>query len=243
MTDALKTEALVSRADELHRKAGELRESNDDQLGAIALLDETLPLYEQAARYDRMSDTYRSLFLNYRHLYLKTGDAAFRQDAYDAMSRSVKIDVDHHLDHLISRRYFGVGEAEMLFERYEEAVTKYQAALENYTGTNTERGDYRYHLGEALYRSGQKDAGRAAMLQGLQEIKNHRSKDRSQVPDWVANVWESGCLMKLAELLRIDSPTEAKDYLAEAERIIESDPKLIIRKRQICELRTQFGQS
>jgi len=65
------------------------------------------------------------------------------------------------------------------------------------------------------------------LLAGLELIKKYKSSTDS----FVYNVWHSGCLMRLAEL------TKNKKYLLEAQKIIDSDPRLIIRKRQIKELK------
>jgi len=62
-----------------------------------------------------------------------------------------------------------------------------------------EKGDFRYHLGEAVYRSGPK-----------------------------------------AELLAKDEPKESLEHLKRAKVIAKSDPKLVIRKRQIVELGKKF---
>jgi hypothetical protein len=43
--------------------------------------------------------------------------------------------------------------------------------------------------------------------------------------------------MRLAELLTEKNRERAKEYLRQAQEIIENDPKLVIRKRQLAEFK------
>jgi tetratricopeptide (TPR) repeat protein len=224
-------------ARDLYDRAGEVRELEDNQLEAIRLLEEAKTLFVQEQDFGGQSDTYRALFLNHKHLYLKTGDPSFRQSALDNIQNSLRIAEEHQLGHLVSRGHFGLGEAEMLFDHYDAAAFEYRRALETYAGTNVERGDYRYHLGDAQYRAGDKEKGKANMLHGLREIQDHRS----EVDFFQGNVWESGAHLKLAELLREDSPAEAEEHLKKAKAVIDSDSRLVIRARQWADLADQFG--
>lgn len=142
----------------------------------------------------------------------------------------------HKLETVLGSSYFRLGEIDMLFEDYDSAVENYQRSLDHYHGTDCERGDYRYHLGEALYRLGKKEEAKEQLYLGLKEIQDHAD----QVDSFLVHVWESGAHMRLADLLRTDEPEKAKEHLAKAEEIINSDPKLVIRKRQLAELKKQF---
>ncbi len=96
--------------------------------------------------------------------------------------------------------YFTLGEMEMLEEDFEKAVGDYKLALEHYLGSLAERGNYTYHLGEALYRKGDKEKGVRVMLKGVEEIK--RGVDK--VDSFLVNVWLSGGYMRLADCLAED---------------------------------------
>lgn len=145
---------------------------------------------------------------------------------------SLEIAQGHDISEKLGSCYFRIGEVNMLFGEFDKAVDNYQKAQENYQGTNAERGDYRYHLGEALYRSGNRQEGKEVLLQGLKEIE----ENEKEVDPFLFHVWQSGCYMRLAELLKDDEPEKAKEYISKAHQIAESDDKLIIRKRQIAEI-------
>lgn len=46
--------------------------------------------------------------------------------------------------------------------------------------------------------------------------------------------------MRLADVLRDDEPEEAKKYLEEAGKIVNSDKRLVIRRRQFKDLENTF---
>ena len=74
------------------------------------------------------------------------------------------------------------------------------------------------------------------MLKGLKEIK----QGEAEVDPFLIHVWESGIHMRLAELLKEDESEEAKKHYQQARKIAESDPKLIIRRRQLARLGKLF---
>jgi hypothetical protein len=53
---------------------------------------------------------------------------------------------------------------------------------------------------------------------------------------YLINVWTSGGYMHLAEILVNDSPQQSKIALQKAKNIIDSDDRLIIRRRQLATL-------
>ncbi|HLD80091.1 MAG TPA: hypothetical protein VJA18_06040 [Candidatus Nanoarchaeia archaeon] len=218
-------------AKEHHRQAEELRES-DRHLDALKELDQAIVLYQEGGDYQGICEALQSRVLTFKHLYFLTRDTAFATIAKKEAEASLELAQNNNVTEKLSSCYFRLGEIAMLFEDFPKAIDWYQKALENYQGSLSEKGDYRYHLGEAQYRSGQKEEGRKTILEGLGEIQN----GASEVDPFLVHVWESGLHMKLADLLHEDNPEEAKKHLDEARVIAKSDPKLIIRRRQIEEV-------
>jgi tetratricopeptide (TPR) repeat protein len=223
-------------ANEAHQMSEELRE-NDKHEEALQAIEIALVKYQKEKDYFGFAKALQSRVLIYKHLFFLTNDIVFAILARKDAESSLQIAQDHNLKNALSSCYFRLGEVANLFEEYGVAISNFQKSLEVYVGTNTEKGDFRYHLGEAIYRNGDKENGIEVMLEGLSEIQ----KFRNEVDPFLANVWESGCLMKLAELLREDKPVKAKEYLSNAQKIIEADEKLVIRKRQFAELVKNFN--
>lgn len=218
-------------AKEHHRQAEELRES-DKHLEALKELDQAIVLYQEDKDYFGICEALQSRVLTFKHLSFLTKDTTFAIIAQKEAEASLEVAQKHNIDEKLGSCYFRLGEIAMVFEDFPGAIDWYQKALEDYRGGLSEKGDYRYHLGEALYRGGQKAEGKKTIFEGLGEIQN----GAHEVNPFLVHVWESGLHMKLADLLRDDEPDEARKNLNIAREIANSDPKLIIRRRQIEEL-------
>lgn len=218
-----------------HHQANVAREE-DRHLEALKLIEEALIEYSRRNDSKGIAMAIADRVLIYKHLFLLSSQKAFVVLAKKDAEACLEIAQNFSLRKLYGVAYFRLGEAYMLFEDYEKAAENYRKSLENYIGTNTEKGDYKYHLGEAVYRAGKKEEGMRLLLEGLREIQ----ENKDEVNDFVSHVWESGCYMRLAELLKEDNPTQAKMYLGKAQEIAKSDKKLIIRRRQISKLAEIF---
>lgn len=220
--------STFSSPNDLHRKSEEARE-NDQLQESLDLIEDAIVEYEDEENFEGVARAMQSKVLSFKHLFLLNGDLKYREFAKEAADESLRIATRHNLENVLSSCYFRLGEVANLFEDYDSAVKNFQKSLDLYNGTQAEKGDYTYHLGEALYHAGDKLKGKETVLKGLSEIRDNRH----EVDEFLANVWESGALMKLALLLKNDEPENAKKYLDEAENIINSDNRLVIRKRQL----------
>lgn len=220
---------------ELHVKAEVARE-NDELIKALTLIEEALVAYQKEEDYEGFSQALQSRVLTYKHLFLLTKDSVFAILAKKDAESSLEITQKHNIIARIGSCYFRLGEVAVLFKDYKLAIENYQKALDNYSGSNSEKGDYRYHLGSALGKLGALERAKETMLKGLLEIQ----ENKGEVDSFLTHVWESGCYMRLAELLKKSEPEQAKKYLKEAEKIINFDKKLVIRKRQYEELVNEF---
>lgn len=221
---------------ELHKKAERAREEDrfDD---ALDLIEKAIENYKEEKNYEGLSRAIQSRVLIYKHLFLLHNNKKYLELATKDTAESLAIAQKHQLRNVFCSSYFRIGEIAMLAKDYKGAIENYEKALTFYVGSTAEKGDYRYHLGEAFYRSGEKEKGKNIILQGLKEIQDNSS----EVDPFLIHVWESGCYMRLAGLLKDDEPGKAKEYLQKAQSISNSDEKLIIRKRQINELIKKFN--
>ncbi len=223
------------KAEELHKNS-EIAREQDRHIDALKLIEEALVKYQKEKNYEGFAKALQSRVLIYKHLFLLSADEVFAILAQKDAEASLEVTQEHNLTNILCSCYFRIGEIASILDDYPKAIDSYQKSLDLYEGTKAEEGDYRYHLGTVLYMGGEKEKGKKTMLQGLKEIQNNRN----QVDSFVANVWESGCYMRLAEVLWKDEPGEAKRYLKLAEKIIKSDKRLIIRKRQWQKLASSF---
>ena len=210
----------------LHQQAEDLREQ-DKLLEALKLYEVVIIGYQREKDYSGIVEAFGGRCLTYKHLFLLKKDFIFLNLAYYSAKSSLKIAKHYKLFSKIYRCYFRLGEMEILQKNYLKAEKYYLMALKKYPSEDSEKGDFQYHLGEAQYLNGEKESGLKNILSGLDLIRKYSS----QTDSFLIHVWESGCLMKLFTF------TKDKKYLNEAQKIINSDPRLIIRHRQITKLR------
>lgn len=216
---------------QLHHEGARLREE-DRHLEALQYLTLALAEYQKDGNYSDLVDALKDRVLTWKHLFLVSKDKVYAILAQKDAESMLAVTDEYNLKDKYHTSYFRLGEIVMLYEDYTKAVEFYQKSLDTYVGSLSEKGDYRYHLGEALYMSGKKKKGKDIMLEGLKEIQ----AGADELDPFLIHVWESGVYMRLAELLRKDEPKEAKGYFTEAKKIAQSDQKLVIRRRQIEEL-------
>src|ERR1051326_2554666 len=125
--------------------------------------------------------------------------------------------------------YFRLGEVYRHGNNYAQAAKYYRLALKYFKGPLSQKGDWRYHLGAALYFSGKEKQGMKEFFRGVDEIKVGSKK----VDSFLYHVWQSGAYMQLAQMLAKKHKKIARGYLQMAKEIINSDRRLIIRRQQI----------
>lgn len=219
---------------DIHKQAEELREQ-ERFLEALKLYEEAIVGYQKEKNYFGLSDCLLGKALTYKHLFLITNDKSFAILSQKDSESSFEIAENFGVTEILYRSYLSLAESEKLLDDQTKALKYYQKALDLYPREDSEKGRYQYHLGEMEYKTGDKENGFKNLMSGLETIR----KFKDQTDSFLINVWETGCLMKLAELLKIDSPADSQKYLTEAEAIINSDPRLIIRKRQLEEFKNK----
>lgn len=196
---------------------------------ALAVLDRALRLALDQKDFAGAVEALGARCLTWKHLHQLTGDKAYIALAQSDAAASLFITEEKSLKYHLHSSHFRVAEILMYFKNYPQAIKHYKLALRHYRGTKAEKGDFRYHLGEALFREGQKKLGKATILKGLKEIQDNRR----EVDSFPAHVWESGALMRLTELMWKEERTRAREYLRQAQTIISSDRRLLMRKKQL----------
>lgn len=219
------------------RELGESLREKENYKKALQVLTVAIITCQKEGDYETLVDVLKDRTLTLKHLFLKSKDKTYAILAKKDAESMLAVSEEFNLKNKLHTSYFRLGEIDMLFEDFKSAAENYQNALKFYQGSLSEKGDYRYHLGEAIFKAGDERKGEEFMLEGLKEIKTGRDR----VNPFYANVWESGVHLRLAELLAKIKPTEAKKHLKEAEKIAGSDERLIIRRRQIKKIKEKLS--
>ncbi len=220
----------LSEAQELV-KQGEARREAADFEGAIKFLTEAIKLLTKEKSYADLVVAYKDLSLTYVHKY-NYGEGSSNLDKAKQYAEGMLTVARKHAPDSIALAYFTLAKAVELQGDLTAARTAYKQALELYKGSLAERGDYRYHYGEALYITGDKSEGKRQMETGLAEIRD----GVGEVDDFLTAVWETRCLIRLAYVLNSDDPAAATKYRGEAKNHLEADLRLVILKKQFLEL-------
>jgi len=212
-----------------HQQAEDLREQ-EKFTEALDVYTKVIKNYYTELNYSGVVDALGGQSLTYKHLYLVDPQEKYLQLCRGSAQSSLEIAKQHHQDDLLFRCYFNLGEVDMLAKDYQSAVDNYQHSFDLIPNNSVEKCRALSHLAEAQYYNGEKLNVNKNLIKSLDILHRYRS----QVDDYTANVWETGILMKLAAI------TNDQKYITASEKIIDSDDRLIIRKRQLEELKRKL---
>lgn len=223
----------------LLKNAEDAREK-EDFLGALKYTDEALLLLGEERNALDFSEILASRFLALRHLFEKTGDQNYMTLAKYTVLASVEIARESGRKEALAIPLFNLGKAYETLEEYEKAVNAYKEAIDNIK-TNPPEGhkgqaelqEMIIHLSFAEYKIGDKSA-----LERLEIAIETLSKEEED--KYKKDVWLSGGFMDLAELLKDENSTKAKEALDKAREIIDANPDLTLRKKQLEKLASKF---
>ena len=148
--------------------------------------------------------------------------------------------IKYDLSGKIGTANFVIGSGFREKRQWDESVPFFRQAIKFCGEHPAEKGDWRYHLGEALYMSGKRSEGLEEFERGVREIQTHAADLGDQ---FRIDVWLSGAYMSGARMLWRDNVVEAKDYFRQAEDIINNNPALRDgdRGRQLLALKKVLG--
>lgn len=123
---------------------------------------------------------------------------------------------------------FLLGQSEILLENYQSAVEMFEDALtvlQKSDRSQSQKGDFKKHLGEALCLAGKTEEGLNLIKEALHEIRTFDGPD-----NFTNHVWETGALLALAKFTKDLDLSQAQKYANEALQIAEKENLPIRRK-------------
>ncbi len=218
----------MSNLDKILEKARIEREKGNAKQ-ALDLFNDAILLAQKKGKRTEIVQALTDRAIVFRHLFELNHDMVYaifaRKDA-ETMLEMVKL---WGISEKLHTSYFMLGQASLLFNDNKSAENYFFKSLRYFKGHPAEKGSWRYHYAKSLYLIGEKKRGLLAFSQALNEIKSHMVK----TDPFLFEVYLSGAYLAFAEVLFNDNQQESKKYLEMAREIINSNKKLVIRKRQL----------
>lgn len=220
----------------IHIAEEEARE-NGDFLVALKLSDEATLLYQKKGNIVGLSEIQAARFEIFKHLYLQTNDRNFLILGKMSAKAGVAIAKKSEQPDALAIPLFCLAKAYVLKEKYDKAIEKFKEALEYLPQSHQNRpaveADIKVHLAIAEFRNGDET--------GLERAENALSDlAGAEENKYEKDVWVSGGYMKIADAIRNANLEKAKTYLEKARTIIESNPELKLRKKQLEQLEAKL---
>jgi tetratricopeptide (TPR) repeat protein len=218
--------------------ANQIREKGDAHR-ALLLADDALVACQEEKDVPGFAEALATRLLAFRHLYQKTGDRNYLIAAKGEVQAAVEIAEAHGDKKALAIPYFNLAKAYEDLGDYPRSIAAYRKAVQfimEYPPPSDDRpgvkADFKIHLATTELIAGDKTAlGRAEAA-----IAQLKRSDEGRYHRYNYDVWLSGGYMSLALALSRSDLRKAKEYLQMAKSVIESNPQLVLRKRQWEEL-------
>lgn len=227
--------ASSQKGRQLHQQAEVARESGKF-LDALKYTDEAILAYQKDKDYLGLAEIQSSRQSIFKHLHRATGNKYFLILEKHSAEAAVEIAERSKIKEALAIPYHNLGKYYQEAKDYKNAAENFKLAVKYFTMYSPKRhnrpaviADMKGHLFAVEYLNGDKSALVRA-LSALDDLK--KSKEDS----YNKNVWTSGAHLRIAKMLQGDNPKIAKFHLKEAEKIIKSDIRLILRKNQLKKL-------
>ncbi len=225
---------------DLHRKAESARES-ENFLDALTYCDQALIEYQKEGNIQGFAEILCSRVITLRHLFEQTADQNYLILAKHTAKASVEIARKGNDPKALAIPLFNLANVLDVLGEFGEAIENYNEAIAHIMQSPPPEHnkpsvihDMTLHLSICEYKNGDKSAlqraEKALLDLAASEEPNKYNKD----------VWISGGYLKIAQILKGDDPTKAKQALEKAREIINANPSLTLRKKQLEKISASF---
>lgn len=226
---------MESEGRRIHGLAAQAREEND-LTKSLGLIFEAFSAYVKAGDQIGASEVLADGSISFRNYGELNDSIAHLIIAKKWAEASVELARKSNIKEALALPLYNLAKCQEATSDLEDAVKNYKEAVQNLEQNPPAShnrpailADFKIHLANAEYRNGDK----SALDRSLSALSDLES---SQEDDYNKHVWLSGAHMDIASMLQDEDLDLAKKHLKEAEEIIKSDPKLVIRALQLEKL-------
>lgn len=218
------------------------RESENFQ-GALTQVAKAEALYKEEGNVAGLAQSFASEFLIHRHLYEQNGNGEDKAHAQAAIEESVgiikesgqKVGLGIPLYNL-AKWYELTGEYEKSVESMKEALEALDASPDDPQSILSVKAEIGTRLASIAYRLGDESA-RLQFDKALSDLISNPNPD-----EYTQKVWVSGAHLHLADSMIARGDHEgARVEIAKAGIVINSDPRLTLRAKQLAKLQQKLA--
>jgi tetratricopeptide (TPR) repeat protein len=226
---------------QIHAQAVEALEKEQNFLKALQLTDEATLAYQKDGDVFGLGEVQGSRVNTFKHLHRQTGDRNFLILAKHSAMAAVEIAEGAGDPGAVAIPNRDLGKVFIELEQYDQAVGPLQRSLQIMRESPSLRFDWdavraeiQAHLGFAQYMAGNKEHGRANMMEAIELLSREQRS-------YEVDVWLSGAYMRGAVMMHIDDPGTSKQFLSKAKEIIDTNPELTLRKEELEKLSARLA--
>jgi len=201
---------------------------------ALELLSSAVVVSHDEGKYERLCDIAASQALVYRHLFDSTKSKHYLVLSKHAAMASAELAREANDPTLLCIALYNLGKSLESNGEFDEALKNFQVAVSQNVDRPAMISEMKTRLAVLKYKNGDESA-MARFEKALNELVDAQDKD-----NYAKGVWVSGAYMHMAEALIGKDDVKAKELLKEAERVIDSDMRLKLRKQQLAKLQQEF---
>ena len=214
-------------------QAEQARERGDFKRSLELLSDAVTATFDER-KYEKLVDITASEALVYRHLFASTGVRDYLVLAKHSGLASVELARVQNDPSILGVAFYNFGKVLESMGEDDEALINYRNALDQNIDRPAMTAEMQTRLAVLEFKKGDVSA-MDRFESALSELKSSEDKD-----NYAKAVWESGAYMHMAEALLSKDKEKAKQLLSEAGKVIASDMRLKLRKRQLEKLRSRL---
>jgi tetratricopeptide (TPR) repeat protein len=231
----------MEQAKNLHISAEQEREQGNFSK-SLELTDQALVAYLAENNLAGAAEVTASRFLTLRHLHESTDQKAYLVIAKHTAEMSVELADLAGTPSAKVIPLYNLAKAQQTLGQYAVAVNTYRQVLELMAKNPPAEidnaavlADMKIHLGVCEYEAGDTEA--------VERVESAIERlSASDAPVYEKAVWLSGGHLALAEAMLEKNKDQAKTHLDEARKIIEENPDLTLRAKQLDKLAAKFSK-
>jgi tetratricopeptide (TPR) repeat protein len=227
-------------ANQAHIEAEQKRESGDF-VAALTLTDQSLLEYQKEKNYAGMAEVLCSRYLTLVHLFEQSKDSVYltlalgtAHDAYlvsqSSADQSAQVIPLYNYAKALERQ----GELPQAIEKYKQSIDLYRKNTPASHDQPAVLIDMQIHLGLCELKNNDVTAY-DRVISAVEQLKSLSDEPYRQA------VWISGAHLKLAEILASTDRQKSILHLKAAEEIISGRSDMILRQKQLQNLKQQLG--